>query len=40
VLEDKVLNSAGDDVEQFLDEFLALLEGDVRLAAQLLPQLL
>jgi hypothetical protein len=40
VLEDEILNAAGDDAEQFLDEFLALLERDVRLAAQLLPQLL
>lgn len=40
VLEHKVLHTAGNDVEQFLDQLLALLLLDVRLQAQLLPELL
>lgn len=40
MLEHKVLDAASDDLEQFLDEFLPLFERDVRLAAQLLPELL
>lgn len=40
VLEDEIANAVGDDLEQFLDQLLSLLQGDVGLATQLLPKLL
>jgi hypothetical protein len=40
VLEHEVADTAGDNLEQLLDELLALFQRDVGLAAELLPELL
>jgi len=37
VLEDKIADTPGDNLEQLLDELLALFQRDVGLAAELLP---
>ena len=40
MLEDKVLDSAGDNLEEFSNELLTLFERDVRFPAQALPEFL